>query len=132
LATHVERCADCRINGQLMADFERSGAPAPGDELVLGRTVKAALARRRERRPRALRLALAAALVLLVAGAARSAVLLRARLLGTSAKGDELHRRPDAKPPRGEAGTPTAPAELVARRAELDAPPAAPPPDVPA
>src|SRR5204862_5305247 len=47
-------------------------------------------------------------------------------------KGDELRRRPDAKPVRGEAGTPTAPAELVARRAELDAPPAAPPPDVPA
>jgi len=125
LATHLERCAECRITWQLMADFEHSGAPAPGDELVFGRAAKAVLAKRRGRRPRAFRLALAAAVVLLMAGAASGAVLLRGRLLTTSGERDELRRRSGSKPrpapgqavPRVPSAAPEAPA------APLHAPP---------
>ena len=97
LATHLERCTECRITWQLMADFEHSGAPAPGDELVFGRAAKVVLAKRPGRRPRAFRLALAAAVVLLMAGAASGGVLLRGRLLGTSGERDELRHRSGSK-----------------------------------
>jgi len=99
LATHLQRCAECRITWQLMSDFEHSGAPAPGDELVFGRAAKAVLAKRPGRRPRAFRLALAAAVVLLMAGAASGAVILRGRLLPTPGERAE-NRHPSGSKPR--------------------------------
>jgi TolA-binding protein len=131
LATHLQRCAECRITWQLMSDFEHSGAPAPGDELVFGRAARAVLAKRPGRRPRAFRLALAAAVVLLMAGAASGAVLLGGRLLTPSGERDELHRRSGSKLRRAPGQTvpsipsraPEAPAAPAERVSGPDAPP---------
>jgi len=98
MARHLESCPDCRITRQLMVDFEHSGAPEPGDELIFGRAAKAVLARRPDRRTRAPRFAVAAALVLLVGGAASGAVLVGARLMAPSIGRDDLRRRPGSKP----------------------------------
>jgi hypothetical protein len=83
-ATHLATCADCRITWRLMVDFERSAAPAPGDERILGRAAKLALAGARGRRVHAFRIGVAAAVTLLVAGVASGAILLRTHQLGVS------------------------------------------------
>ena len=75
--THLAACADCRVAWRVMLDFEQSAAPAPGDERLLERAAKLALAGTRGRRVPALRVAAAAAVVLLIAGAASGAILLR-------------------------------------------------------
>jgi TolA-binding protein len=62
-----------------MVDFERSAAPAPGDERLLERAAKLALAGARGRHVHPLRTAAAAAIILLIAGAASGAILLRVR-----------------------------------------------------
>jgi len=97
MSLHLESCPDCRITRQLMVDFEHSGAPEPGDELIFGRAAKSVLARRSDRRTRAPRFAVAAALVLLVGGAASGAVLIRTRLMAPSIERGDLRRLPGSK-----------------------------------
>jgi len=77
-ATHLSTCADCRIAWRLAVDFDHTAAARSGDELVVARAVKAALASPARRRPGVLRFALAAGLVL-VAGAASATIVLHAR-----------------------------------------------------
>ena len=81
---HLATCADCRITWRLMVDFEQSAAPAPGDERILGRAAKLALAGSLGRRAHGFRVGVAAAVTLVVAGAASGAMLLRDRHLATS------------------------------------------------
>lgn len=77
--THLAACAECRVTWRVMIDFEQSAAPAPGDERLLERAAKLALAGSRGRRVPAVRVGAAAAIVLLVAGVASGAILLRVR-----------------------------------------------------
>ena len=83
-ATHLATCADCRITWRLMLDFEQSAAPTPGDECILGRAAKLALAGSRGRRVHSFRVGVAAAVTLFVAGVASGALLLRVRHLAVS------------------------------------------------
>jgi len=78
-AAHLAACADCRVAWRVMIDFEQSAAPVPGDERLLERAAKRALAGSRGRRVPAVRVGAAAAIILLVAGAASGAILLRVR-----------------------------------------------------
>ena len=81
-ATHLAECVDCRVAWRLGMDFEH-GAPArPGDERIVSRGVKAALASSARRRPNLIRLALAASVVLVAASAASAALLLHVRHSG--------------------------------------------------
>ena len=83
-AAHLATCADCRITWRLMVDFEQSAAPEPGDERILERAAKLALAGDLGRRVHGFRVGVAAAVTLVVAGAASGAMLLRNRHLATS------------------------------------------------
>jgi TolA-binding protein len=79
-ATHLVSCADCRIAWRLSADFEGSAGPAPGDERIIARAAKAALASTPRVRVGLLRVASAAAAAMLVAaGVASAAIALHAR-----------------------------------------------------
>jgi TolA-binding protein len=78
LIGHLEACPDCRIERQLMADFEQSAAAQPLDEQLIARAAMHALAPIKTRRPAWQRFS-AAAGVLLLAGAASAAITLRAR-----------------------------------------------------
>jgi len=78
-ATHLAACADCRVTWSVTIDFEQSAAPAPGDERMLERAAKLALAGSRGRHVHAVRVAAAAAIILLVAGVASGAIVLRVR-----------------------------------------------------
>ena len=99
LAGHLAVCAECRITWRLTVDFEQSASPVPGDELVVGRAMNGALARRRDGRSRLFRLALAASVLLMAAGAASAAVMLRGHLLRShSERGDGARMRPAAAP----------------------------------
>lgn len=78
LIGHLEACPDCRIERQLMADFEQSAAAQPLDEQLIARAAMHALA------PVKARLSVwhrfsAAAAVLLLAGAASAAITWRVR-----------------------------------------------------
>jgi TolA-binding protein len=77
--THLAACAECRVTWRVMIDFERSAAPTPGDERLLARAAKLALAGSRGRRVHAVRVGAAAAIILLVASVASGAILLRVR-----------------------------------------------------
>jgi TolA-binding protein len=81
-ATHLAACADCRVTWSVTIDFEQSAAPAPGDERLLARAAKLALAGSRGRHVHAVRVGAAAAIILLVAGVASGAILLRVRHAG--------------------------------------------------
>jgi TolA-binding protein len=77
--THLAACADCRVSWRVMIDFEQSAAPAPGDERLLERAARLALAGPRGRHVPVVRVGAAAAIILLVAGVASGTILLRAR-----------------------------------------------------
>lgn len=101
--THLAACADCRVTWRVMIDFEQSAAPAPGDERLLERAAKLALAGSRGRRVHAVRVGAAATITLLAAGVASGAILSRVRRADISvAHSDPAHparvraRRPAA------------------------------------
>jgi TolA-binding protein len=78
-ATHLTECVDCRIAWRLGIDFEESAAPRAGDERLVARGVKAALASSRRPHTRLIRLALAASVALAAAGAASAAIVIHVR-----------------------------------------------------
>jgi TolA-binding protein len=112
-ATHLTVCLDCRVAWRLAIDFEHDGEARPGDERVVARAVKAALASSARPRAHVLRFAVAASLILLVAGAASAAIVLRVR--HREAAGPNLlpshPRPPKPRADRGRVVVPQAPAE---------------------
>jgi TolA-binding protein len=126
-ASHLATCADCRITWRLMVDFEQSAAPAPGDERLLGCAAKLALAGSRSRRVHVFRVGVAAAVILLVAGVASGAILLRARHVAVSADLTDSARTAGMKARRAAASSaaqPVAPEKSAAFLATEPAPPA--------
>jgi TolA-binding protein len=131
-ATHLAVCVDCRVAWQLGMDFEHSAAARPGDERIVARGVKVALAASARPRANLIRFALAAGVVLIAAGAASAALLVHV-----------AHRGPAASPPtsgqvrpaksRGAHGMrATVAAEAVPAEAVPAESPAAPAVEVPA
>lgn len=129
--THLATCADCRVTWRVMIDFEQSAAPAPGDERLVERAAKLALAGSRGRRVPAIRVGAAAAIVLLVAGVASGAILLRVRNADVSvARTDPAH--PARTRARKAAALPPTHSVAAAEPAALPAPVPAPLPPAPA
>ena len=81
-ATHLAVCVDCRVAWRLSMDFEHSAAARPGDERIVARGVKLALASSARPHPNLIRFAFAAAVVLVAASAASAALLLHVRHSG--------------------------------------------------
>jgi TolA-binding protein len=104
-ATHLAACADCRIAWSLSADFAGSAGPVPGDERIVGRAAKAALAFASPPRVsrRLVHVATAAAAMLVVAGVASAAIALHGKFSGAT------HDRspPPAPPPARHAAVPS-------------------------
>jgi TolA-binding protein len=122
-ATHLASCADCRIAWRLAVDFDHSAAARAGDEHLVARAVRAALVPSTRRRPYLLRFALAASLVLL-AGAASAAIVLRVR---RSAPVAPAPAADTAKPGRPRRAVPVRALPPVASPAEEPAPTVAAP-----
>jgi len=80
-ATHLTLCPDCRMAWRIFADFQGSAGAVPGDELIVERATRAALASGRGRTRRWVSAIPAAAAVLVAAGVASGAIALRARYL---------------------------------------------------
>jgi TolA-binding protein len=96
-ATHLSSCADCRIAWRLSADFEGCAGARPGDERIVARAAKTAVAATARGRVPFARVAFAAAAVLLVAGLASGAMILRARNSTSISPGLEPTKKPRAK-----------------------------------
>jgi TolA-binding protein len=122
-ATHLATCADCRIAWRLAADFDGSGGAQPGDERIVARAAKVALASTGRARVGVVRVAFAAGVTLVVAGMASGAVLLHARY-AASTRAD--HAVAPAVP-----HTRRAAGKLAARRPQQDEPTSTPTPPPP-
>jgi len=135
-ATHLTTCPDCRMAWRIAADFQGSAGPVPGDERIVERAARAALASGRRPARRWVSAIPAAAAVVVAAGVASGAMALRARYLqppGSPRATPALSRRGGRSSPRPiHTGAP-APASSPDLAAPPDAP-AAPlsPPALPA
>src|SRR3569623_936722 len=76
---HLATCAECRVTWQVMIAFQQSAAPMCGDERILKRACQLALIGSRDKRSPTFRARVraAAAALILVAGVASAATLLR-------------------------------------------------------
>ena len=97
-AAHLATCIDCRASWRLALDFERSGGARPGDERIIARGVRATLAASARPRTSLLRMALAASVVLAVAGAASAAIVLHVRQAASTVPVDVPGQVRPAKP----------------------------------
>lgn len=132
-ATHLTTCVDCRIAWRLNADFDGSAASQPGDERLVASAVKRALAPTARRQRSAVRIAVAASAILLVAGAASAAIVLGARVLAPAHEVEPLPGPATHKARRTGAGrttepTPATPAPTIPAAAAMPAPTAMAPP----
>ncbi|HEY5282715.1 MAG TPA: hypothetical protein VIM14_07995, partial [Polyangia bacterium] len=91
-ATHLSECRDCRIAWRLAGDFDRDAPTTPGDERLIARGVKKALASSARPRSTLVRVAVAAAATIVAAGVASGAMVLRARYAGVA-----IHAEDNAK-----------------------------------
>jgi hypothetical protein len=80
-ATHLTGCADCRIAWRLAVDFDHADEARVGDERLVARAVAAAALPVASAHRRGLRVAVAAAAILLVVGGASAAIAWRAHRL---------------------------------------------------
>jgi TolA-binding protein len=136
-AVHLAECADCRIAFRLGKDFDESAALRPGDERLIARGVKRALSASARPRRAVLRLALAASVTLVAAGAASAAIVLHQRYAApTSPAATSAQLRP-ARGPAARRVPPAAteaapiPPLPAAETEEAAVAPAAPPPTEP-
>jgi TolA-binding protein len=104
-ASHLTVCVDCRVAWRLTSDFEHSAEARPGDERIIARGVKAAMA---------------ASAVLVAAGAASAAIVLHVHRSGPPEPPDVPGKVRPAKP-RGARGIRPKPLPPVESPAESPA-----------
>jgi TolA-binding protein len=122
-ATHLTECVECRIAWRLGNDFEHSAAARPGDERIIARGVKAALALSTRPHTKLIRFAIAASVTLVMAGMASAGIVLQIR-----------HSTPAPSPPESVKVRPTKTRGAGAARATPAVPaesPAAPAAETP-
>lgn len=97
-ATHLTVCIDCRIAWRLASDFDRSASARPGDERMIARGVKLALAPVARSQGALVRIAIAASVTLVAAGVASGAMVLHARYAGPAGWPAEIGKTAPPRP----------------------------------